>query len=133
MTLDEQGVIRTRTILIVDDEKKMRMRFKKALKDEGYKAIEASSALAVADTLMKKGSDLDLILLDINIPYLDGREIFDIIDQYAPNMPIIVTSVHPIMDQRLKIPRATDYYQKLHKIETLLGKVKSALGISARK
>ncbi|MFH1359457.1 MAG: response regulator receiver protein, partial [Candidatus Omnitrophota bacterium] len=70
-----------------------------------------------------------LILLDINLPEVDGRGIFDIIDEYAPEKSIIVTSVHPLGDQRLKIPKAVDYHQKSNSDETLLKKVKKVLGV----
>lgn len=118
-----------RTILIVDDEKKFRVKYKKLLKKEGYKVMEAESAMEVGDMLMRHRSLIDLILLDINIPEVDGRGIFDIINEYAPSLDIIVTSVHPLNDQKLKIPRASDYFSKLHADETLLKKIKNVLGV----
>ncbi len=122
-----------RTVLLVDDEKKMRMRFKKLLKAEKFRVLEAQSAIEVADALMREHSSIDLILLDINIPEVDGRGIFDIVDEYSPELPIIVTSVNPLMDQKLRIPRAVDYFQKLDDDKILLRKVKNALGIAANK
>ena len=119
-----------RTILIVDDEKKVRQKFKRLLKPEGFRVIEASSALEVADVLLRERSSLDLILLDINIPEVDGRGIFDIIDEYAPSLDIIVTSVFPVSDQKLTIPRAADYYSKLQTENILLSKIRNVLGIT---
>ena len=120
-----------RTILIVDDEKKIRQKFKKLLKTEKFRVVEAANAIDVADVLMREHSTIDLILLDINIPEVDGRGIFEIIDEYAPELPIIVTSVLPLNDQKLTIPRAAGYYSKLHKDDTLLSKIRSVLGTSA--
>ena len=122
-----------RTILLVDDEKKMRQRFKKMLKAEKFRVLESASAIEVADTLMREHSSIDLILLDINIPEVDGRGIFDIVEEYAPELPIIVTSVNPLMDQKLRIPNAVDYFQKLDNDKVLLTKVKNALGILTSK
>ena len=122
-----------RTVLLVDDEKKMLMRFKKLLKAEKFRVLQAQSAIEVADALMREHSSIDLILLDINIPEVDGRGIFDIVDEYSPEVPIIVTSVNPLMDQKLRIPRAVDYFQKLDDDKILLRKVKNALGIAANK
>ena len=99
---------------------------------KGFRVIEAPSALDVADILMREHSSIDLILLDINIPEVDGRGIFDIIDEYAPELPIIVTSVHPVNDQKLRIPKATDYYSKLHKESTLLAKIRKVLGAEVK-
>jgi len=117
-----------KTILIVDDEKDFRKKYKKLLKGEGFRIIEAPDAVEVANVLMRENANLDLILLDINIGEVDGRDIFDIIDEYAPGKGIIVTSVHPIGDQKLKIPRATDYYNKAQDESILLGKVLKILG-----
>lgn len=118
-----------RTILLVDDEKAMRSKYKKILKKEGFKVIEAPKAMEVANVLMREKSNIDLILLDINIPEVDGRGIFDIVDEYAPELPIIVTSVHPLNDQKLRIPRAADYYNKLQAQDVLLKKIRGVLGI----
>ena len=119
-----------RTILIVDDEREMRSKYKKFLKKEGFRVLEAPNALEVANILMREKSTLDLILLDINIREVDGRDIFEIIDEYAPNLQVIVSSIFPLQDQKLKIPRAADYYNKSHKKELLLSKIKKVLGVS---
>ena len=119
-----------RTILIIDDEKEFRKKYKKLLKEKGFTVIEAENALDVGNSLMRDHSKIDLILLDINIPEVDGRGIWEIIDEYAPELPIIVTSVHPIVDQKLKVPRCADYFSKLHKEDLLLSKIMKVLGMS---
>ncbi len=122
-----------RTILIVDDEREMRSKYKKFLKKEGFRVLEAPNALEVANILMREKSQLDLILLDINMREVDGKDIFDIVDEYAPNLQVIVSSIFPLQDQKLKIPRASDYYNKSHKKELLLSKIKKILGVSSLK
>ena len=122
-------VLKTRTILVVDDEKEFRKKYKKLLKGEGYKVYEAQSAVDVAEHLMR--SRLDLILLDINIPVVDGKDIFDIIDEYPSQRPaIIVTSVYPVSEQKFKIRRAADYYDKSSDTQLLVRKVKNVLGVN---
>ena len=120
-----------RTVLIVDDERDMRKRYKTLLKANGFKVFEARDAVEVANVLMREKSQLDLILLDINIAEIDGRGIFDIIDEYAPSIPIIVNSIYPLNDQKLRIPRATGYFNKAQKDEVLLKKIKDVLGVEA--
>jgi len=118
-----------RTIMIVDDEKEFRKKYKQLLKAEGYKVLEAPNAVEVANLLMRNKSLIDLILLDINLPQVDGREIFEVINEYAPTLDIIVTSVHPLQDQKLKIPRAIDYFNKSQSNDVLLKKVRNILGL----
>ena len=119
-----------RTILLVDDEKKMRSRYKKVLKREGFRVIEAPNALEVANILMREKSKLELIVLDINIREVDGRDIFDIIAEYAPDLQVIVSSVLPIGEQKIRIPRAADYFCKANKDSLLVSKVKNIIGTS---
>ena len=118
-----------RTILVIDDEKEMRHKFKKILKSAGFDVLEAPDALEVANILMRDKSRIDLILLDIQIPEVDGRDIFGIIDEYAPSLDIIVTSVFPVSEQKFRIPKAVDYFNKADGEKVLLNKVKTALGL----
>ena len=122
-----------RTVFIVDDETKMRRKYKKLLKENGFRVVEAPNALEVANTLMREKNSLDLILLDINIAEIDGRDIFEIIDEYAPDMPVIVSSVYPTSEQKFRIPHADDYFSKSQKDEILLTKVRHLLGIPQEK
>lgn len=118
------------TILIVDDEKEMRKKYKDAFAKESFRIIEAADALGCAECLMRDCSAIDLIILDINIAEVDGKDIFDIIDQYDSTKQILISSVHPVQDQRLKIPRAIEYHNKADGEEALLMKVKNVLGIT---
>lgn len=59
-------------ILIVDDEKMMTELLSDHLRDCGYEAITANSGREVIELLQKK---LDLIILDINMPDMDGLEL----------------------------------------------------------
>ena len=59
-------------ILIVDDEKMMTELLSDHLRDCGYEAITANSGRQAIELLQKK---LDLIILDINMPDMDGLEL----------------------------------------------------------
>ena len=122
-----------RTVFIVDDEKPMRRKYKKLLTENGFRVVEAPDALEVANTLMRERNSLDLILLDVNIAEVDGRDIFEIIDEYAPGMPVIVSSVYPTSEQKFRIPHSDDYFSKSQKDEILLAKVRNLLGIKEEK
>lgn len=116
-------------VLIVDDNKDFRRKYKKLFKAGGLSVIQAPDAVEVADVLMRDLSKIDLIILDIQIPEVDGRGIYEIIHEYAPNIPFIVASVLPIPEQKLRVPRATDYFNKAHKDEILLAKAQKILGM----
>lgn len=120
------------TVLIVDDEKKFRSKYKTMFKAKGLKVLQAPDALEVVNVLMRKKSSMDLIILDICIPEVDGRGISEIVEEYAPNIPILVASFLPINDQKLKVRNATDYFHKLDKDSVLWDKVKKILGIEKK-
>ncbi|HLF18803.1 MAG TPA: response regulator [Candidatus Omnitrophota bacterium] len=117
-------------VLIVDDNRDMRKRYRKVLTEEKIGCFEAPEALKVSELLMREKSNIDLILLDIQIPEIDGRGIYDIIFEYAPQIPIIVSSVLPVNEQKLRIPRARGYFNKADGDQKLLKQVKTVLGLS---
>ena len=116
-------------VLIVDDNKDFRKKYKKLFKEAGFTVVVAPDAVEVADVLMRDLSKLDIIILDIQMPEVDGRGIYEIIHEYAPSIPFIVASVLPIPDQKLRVPRATDYFNKADKDEVIIAKAKAILGI----
>ncbi|MBQ8650990.1 MAG: response regulator [Alphaproteobacteria bacterium] len=66
-TLDLSG---TETILLVEDEEAVRMFTARALRDKGYKVIEASSAEEAIDTI--KNKNFDILISDVIMPKIDG-------------------------------------------------------------
>ena len=118
-----------RTIMMVDDTKEFRKKVKKYFKLNKIKVLDAPDALEAANILMRKRELIELILLDIQMPEVDGRDVFEIVHEYAPAIPVIVCSVMPLRDQKLKIPRVRAYFQKTESEEALLKKVKSIMGM----
>ena len=58
-------------ILIVDDEKDIRKLVGIYLKKQGYKTLEAENGQMAID-IMKEHSDIDLVIMDIMMPVMDG-------------------------------------------------------------
>lgn len=79
-----------RSILVVDDELIVQQFVTKILTDEGYDVEVASDG---ADALMSIGKkNFDLILLDVNMPTLDGIKLMEIMKQKGIVPPVIVIS-----------------------------------------
>ncbi|MBI4308808.1 MAG: response regulator [Candidatus Omnitrophica bacterium] len=112
-------------VLIVEDEQRIIDIYLRLLVPAGLIVRYAKDAQAATSILVRE--DIDLILLDIKIPKIDGRTIFEIIEEYNPNIKVIVSSVYPIEKQKELIPRAANYYDKSEGPIPLLEKVKSAL------
>ena len=115
-------------VFMIDDDESIRHKYKERFANSDLELIEADDALSATEVLMREKSNIDLILLDLQLPEIDGRAIYDIIEDYASNIPVIVTSVLPIEDQKLRIPRATDYFNKSEGSRVLISKIKKLLG-----
>lgn len=109
-------------ILIVEDDKKLREELKIFLEKHGYEiSILENFENAIKDILE---SNSDLVLLDINLPYMDGEYICKEIRKVS-NVPIImVTSRDNELDELLSINNGADQYiTKPYNIQILLAKI----------
>lgn len=82
----------TKTILIVDDEEVMRNALKRMLESEGYRTILARDGMELSRTL--ETMRLDLVLLDINLPWVDGFELCQMIKAHPSlqKVPLVLIS-----------------------------------------
>jgi len=114
------------TILIVDDEEKIRSVFCKIMQRQGYHVIEAASAGEAYDLLLK--NPVDLVLLDINMMDVDGSVLYEIVRVFCGKSKIIVSSVYSLEDQKRLIKGAADYYDKSDSLQVLIRKVNRLMG-----
>lgn len=75
-------------ILVVDDESRMRKLVHDFLSKSGYGVIEAEDGEKAVDLFFKE-KDIDLIILDVMMPKMDGWEVVRTIRQYS-SVPIIM-------------------------------------------
>ena len=117
-----------KTILIIDDDERILRMYSKLFLPEGFKIIEAADAQTGMRLL--KENKINLILLDINMPEIDGKDMFRYIqNHFCHDLKIIVSSVYSLDDQKQFIAGADDYYDKSQGIDILLEKVKNMLEI----
>jgi two-component system, OmpR family, KDP operon response regulator KdpE len=114
------------TILVVDDEPQIRRVMRTTLTTQGYSVIEARDG---AEALEKLRSERpDLILLDMNMPVLDGlqacREIRSVSD-----VPIVMLTVRSAEKDKVRAldAGADDYVVKPFSIQELLARVRALL------
>ncbi len=78
------------TILTIDDEPIVRQSFRLFLEDLNFNVIEAESGASGIDIFMEQQPDL--VLVDLNMPYMDGLEVLEVLRARAPETPFIVIS-----------------------------------------
>lgn len=118
------------TILIVDDESQIRKLLKITLESEGYKTEECDNgtqAVRIAASLKP-----NLILLDLGLPDIDGKDVIDMVRQWSQT-PIIVCSVRN--DDREIVDAlnrgADDYVTKPFNPDILIARIATNLRKSA--
>jgi DNA-binding NtrC family response regulator len=114
-----------KTILVVDDEARMRKIYKTLLAIEGYRVVEAPGAVEANEIL--KTEPVHLVLLDLRMPEINGNILYDVMQLFHKKTKVIVSSVYHIEKQKKIIPEAADYYDKSQGIEMLLKKIRTLL------
>jgi len=114
-------------ILIVDDEEKIRDLYIRALIEAGFVVRVASNARQATGMLVRE--DFDLILLDINMPEVDGKIMFEVIQEFDHKIKIIIVSAYEEYEQKEMVPQAEHYFDKSQGIFALLEKVNEVLGL----
>ena len=114
-----------KTILIVDDEKKILSVYGKILCKEGFNILKSANAQEAHEMLLR--NHIDLVLLDINMPKVDGSVLYEIMEMFFKDTKVIVASVYPLEDQKMLIKGAIDYYDKSDSLKVLIQKVKAGL------
>jgi CheY-like chemotaxis protein len=79
-------------ILIVDDEPHVRLVFRTALEVSGYLVTEAADGDAALAQLRKLPTDL--ILLDLKMPVVDGRETLRLLRDAGDETPVVIITAH---------------------------------------
>jgi CheY-like chemotaxis protein len=121
------------TILAVDDEEIMRNAMKRILENEGYKVVLAEDAMALSKVL--ETIQLDLILLDINLPWVDGLELCTMLKRHPTlrQVPLVLVSGRRSREDVEKgfAAGCDDYITKPFELENMAQVVSKALGRDA--
>jgi two-component system, NtrC family, nitrogen regulation response regulator NtrX len=80
-------------ILIIDDEKNIRLTLADILGDEGHTIFQAESGEAGLKKLEAE-NDIDLVLLDVRLPGMDGIEVLKTIREKKMNLEVVMISGH---------------------------------------
>lgn len=114
-------------ILVVDDENTILDSVKGILEDEGYEVTVVSSGKACLEVL--KTVPVDLVVLDIWMPGMDGLEVLQRVKKDWPFLPVVIMTGHGTIETAVKATRmgAHDFIEKPLSYEALLLSVANAL------
>src|ERR1700756_2643380 len=110
-------------ILLVDDDLSVRESLGRALQREGYEVLLAGSGQEALERLCD--TEINLALLDINMPGLNGWDTLDQMLEINPFLPVIIITAWP--DQRSRTSRALAVLEKPLALAPLLEFMKRAM------
>jgi two-component system KDP operon response regulator KdpE len=115
------------SVLVVDDEPAIRRFLRTSLDVQGYRVIEAADGLAALNAM--RTNAVDVVVLDLGLPGIDGCEVIRRLRGGGSNVPIVVLSSRT--DEQGKVEAldlgADDYVTKPFGIEELLARLRAAL------
>ncbi len=114
----------TGTILVVDDESLLLTMADTILTDFGYQVLTANNGPKALQILAQPGTKVDLLITDLVMPGMGGRELIERIRQTDPALPMMCTSGYVMPEEN---QAGAGYLQKPFTSTELLLKVKAAL------
>lgn len=113
-------------ILIVEDDEKLRHELKVFLDKNGFYAIEFDKFENPVENILNENADL--ILLDINLPFSDGKFILNEIRKVSDVPIMMITSMNNDIDELISLNYGADHYvTKPFNIQILLAKITGLL------
>lgn len=95
MTPPDSRANRPRTILVVDDEDLVRGLVARTLEQAGYRVLQASHGGAALGLLEHDPNSVDLVLCDLVMPVLGGKEVAEWMREHCPAVPLLFVSGFP--------------------------------------
>jgi PAS domain S-box-containing protein len=120
---------RHETILVVEDDESLRLLAARVLTSRGYNVLEAESGPHALRLLEGRTSPIDLLVTDVVMPTMNGRELADRVRRIAPSTRVLFTSgyTRDAVVQRGVHADEVAFLQKPYGPSVLIGKVVETL------
>ncbi|MFZ2053859.1 MAG: response regulator [Candidatus Aminicenantales bacterium] len=105
-------MLKSKPILIVDDEKNIRLTMSQALESLGVGIETAVNGEEALSKLQEK--DFGLIILDLKLPGIEGMEVLRRLEEIRPDVKVIIVTAYGTIDSAVEAMKlgAADYVQK---------------------
>ncbi|PCJ62162.1 MAG: hypothetical protein COA79_05595 [Planctomycetota bacterium] len=134
LTTDHSGIIQgTGKILLIDDEELVLSTTKEFLEDLNYQVLIASNGIEAIEIFKKSFQEIDLVLLDMIMPEMHGREVFYKLSEICSSCPVIILSGFSEPDDisELKIAGVHEFISKPFKKVELSKIIKKVISKNA--
>jgi PAS domain S-box-containing protein len=116
-------------IMVVEDDEGVRWMTRRILADAGYQVLEASDGTSALELLVRDGAAVRLVVTDVVMPGMGGRELADQVAKLRPGIPVLFTSGYTdgeIVRRGLLEP-GTAFVQKPFDPDTIVRSVRERL------
>jgi len=117
------------TVLVVDDEPNLRELARDILSEAGYRVMAAESGLEAIRLLREFTDEISVVILDLSMPEMGGRETLEEMMRIKPNVKVIISTGYGpngTVEEMLK-RGAAEYVGKPYHMYELLNKVAEAI------
>jgi CheY-like chemotaxis protein len=87
-----------RVVLVVDDEEGLRDLLCRTLQAEGYSTLAAGHGAEALEVMEAAADPVDLVVTDVVMPGMDGRELGRRLSQRWPDLPVLYISAYDVND-----------------------------------
>jgi two-component system, cell cycle sensor histidine kinase and response regulator CckA len=117
------------TVLLVEDEEGVRRLLTHVLRRRGYQVLEASNGQEALELYRRRGAEIQLVLTDMVMPEMSGRQLGDSLRQLAPDVKIIYMSGYTddVLVRTGALGPGMSFLQKPLRPEALAAKVRETL------
>jgi two-component system nitrogen regulation response regulator NtrX len=117
----------SKRVLIVDDEQSIRSSLERLLTFEKFKTFSAADGRAAIE--LAASERVDIVLLDIKMPGMDGLEVLEALREQYPSLPVIIISGHGTINTAVEATKlgAFDFLEKPIDMERLLLTIRNGL------
>jgi two-component system, OmpR family, KDP operon response regulator KdpE len=115
------------TLLIVDDERSIRLSLRTILSNFGFVVVEAARGEEALSLV--RSAEFDAVLLDINMPGMGGIDVCRLMRKTSPRLPIVMLTVQDAEDRKVEAldAGADDYITKPFQLRELTARLRAAV------
>ena len=126
--LPEAVAIGTETVMVVEDEEALRVLARTCLESNGYTVLDAPDAATALRLAENDGRGIDLLLSDVVMPGMGGRDLANRLQVLHPNVKVLFMSgyTNDLIDRHHVLEPGTEFLEKpftLHNLLSRVGKV----------
>ncbi len=127
---EPQAPVTGATVLLVDDEKQIRITSRKVLERLGYEVLTADNGKSALETYQHHQDKIDVVILDLIMPVMDGADCFIELRRQDPTLKILFSSGYAEDDRKIELllsMGASGCVKKPYTLEELNAKLSQVL------